>query len=76
MLYEVITRVGPLDFEGLKKLGVVLKRARYFITAKGRYLGETDIQAMNLKERLLAPPEPLRPKAVQLELFSVVSGEL
>ena len=29
-------RYCQLDFEGLKKLGVVLKRARYFITCKGK----------------------------------------
>ncbi len=29
-------RSGPLDFEGLKKLGVVLKRAQYFILCKGK----------------------------------------
>ncbi len=29
-------REGPLDFDGLKLLGVVLKRARYFILCKGR----------------------------------------
>lgn len=29
-------RFGPLDFLGLKKIGVVLKRAQYFITCKGR----------------------------------------
>ncbi len=29
-------RLGPLDFDGLKKLGVVLKRARYFITCGGK----------------------------------------
>ena len=29
-------REGPLDFDGLKKLGVVLKRAKYFILCKGR----------------------------------------
>lgn len=29
-------RSGPLDFSGLKKLGVVLKRAQYFITCKGK----------------------------------------
>lgn len=69
-------RVGHLDFDGLKKLGVVLKRARYFVTAKGRYLGETDVQSHELKERLLAPPEPLCPQAVQLDLFSAISGEL
>ena len=29
-------RTGPLDFDGLKKLGVVLKRARYFLLCRGR----------------------------------------
>ena len=31
-------RLAFLDFEGLKKLGVVLKRARFFITCKGKGL--------------------------------------
>ena len=30
-------RISPLSFEDLKKLGVVLKRAQYFITCKGKY---------------------------------------
>ncbi|MBN1891618.1 MAG: putative DNA modification/repair radical SAM protein [Clostridiales bacterium] len=29
-------RAGSLDFTGLKKLGIVLKRARYFITCRGK----------------------------------------
>ncbi|NLG92826.1 MAG: putative DNA modification/repair radical SAM protein [Clostridiales bacterium] len=29
-------RTGPLRFDGLKKLGVVLKRAQYFITCSGK----------------------------------------
>lgn len=29
-----------LDFESLKKLGVVLKRAKYFITCKGKYFNK------------------------------------
>ncbi len=29
-------RAGTLDFDGLRKLGVVLKRARYFITCRGK----------------------------------------
>ena len=29
-------RVSPLNFDGLKKLGVVLKRAQYFVTCSGR----------------------------------------
>jgi len=31
-------RSGRLGFEDLKKMGVVLKRARYFITCKGRMM--------------------------------------
>ena len=36
---KIITarRQFQLDFESLKKLGVVLKRAKYFITCKGKY---------------------------------------
>ena len=29
-------RAGSLDFDGLKKLGVVLKRAKYFILCRGK----------------------------------------
>ncbi len=32
----VARRTGSLDFDALKKLGVVLKRARYFITCRGK----------------------------------------
>lgn len=31
-------RTGPLHFEGLKKIGVTLKRAQYFITCAGKML--------------------------------------
>ena len=31
-------RAGPLSFEDLKKIGVVLKRAAYFITCKGKMM--------------------------------------
>ncbi len=33
-------RLGPLTFEDLKKMGIVLKRAVYFITCSGRYYGD------------------------------------
>ena len=31
-------RYGQIDFSGLKKIGVVLKRAQYFITCKGKIM--------------------------------------
>jgi len=72
------TRLGELE---LKKLGVVLKRARYFLIAGGRYLGGIRLDGPRLVERLLAPPR--RPSRLdQLELFaalpdvSALTGEL
>lgn len=66
-------RSGPLDFDALKRLGIVLKRARYFLTARGRYLGEVDLAVSNLRERLLALPAPLENRPRQLDLFSEVA---
>lgn len=72
------SRLGEAE---LKKLGVVLKRARYFLTAGGRYLGGIRLDGTKLIDRLLAPTG--RPaKLDQLELFaampdlSAVTGEL
>jgi putative DNA modification/repair radical SAM protein len=71
-------RLGEAE---LKKLGVVLKRARYFLTAGGRYLGGIKLDGPRLIERLLAPAR--RPARLdQLELFAVtpdasaLTGEL
>ena len=34
----VARRVGPITFEGLKRLGVVMKRCQYFVTCSGKML--------------------------------------
>jgi putative DNA modification/repair radical SAM protein len=68
-------RVGPLDFDGLKRLGVVLKRARFFLTANGRYLGEGDLAPARLRSQLLALPAPKKSRSQQLELFEATSGD-
>ncbi|MDD4570949.1 MAG: biotin synthase, partial [Clostridia bacterium] len=48
-------RVCYLNHDDLAKLGVVMKRACYFITAKGKYCGgypmEADILAKVLRDR-------------------------
>lgn len=36
-------RLAAVKFDDLKKIGVVVKRAKYFITCCGRYYGGTDI---------------------------------
>lgn len=60
-------KVHSLSFEDLKKIGVVMKRARYFITCNGKYYGEVPLREDSIMNRLL-------PKKVnnwtQLSLFS------
>ena len=65
----------------LKRLGVVLKRARWFLTAGGRSLAGKALDETRLAEVLLAPNRQ-QARQAQLELFpaladsSAVTGEL
>ncbi|MCL1854086.1 MAG: putative DNA modification/repair radical SAM protein [Peptococcaceae bacterium] len=54
-------RLAALNTDTLLKVGIVWKRARYFITCQGRYGGdkEMDMQAIRAK---IAPIEPVQPR--------------
>ncbi len=45
-------RYGRLDFDTLKKMGVVLKRAQYFITCNGKMLNRIPIEEKFIVNRL------------------------
>jgi putative DNA modification/repair radical SAM protein len=45
-------RINFLTFEDLKKLGVVLKRAQYFIVCKGKYHGSVDLDEEKVRSVL------------------------
>ena len=64
-------RVGPLDFEGLKRLGVVLKRAQYFLTCSGRAPRGLKVSEDGLLRHLVALERPAlaQPMPEQLSLF-------
>lgn len=67
-------RTARLDFSGLKKLGVVLKRAQYFIICSGRRLEGLKVNESTILRSLLSRKEidmflP-KPKVEQLSLFS------
>ncbi len=47
-------RYGNLSFANVSRLGIVMKRARYFMTVNGRYYGETDIDQEHLRGRLIS----------------------
>ena len=57
-------RVAAISADELKKLGVVFKRAQYFITCKGAYSGNHPFDPLAIRRALV--PEP---QAVQLSLF-------
>ena len=67
-------RLGTLDFADLKKMGVVLKRALYFITCNGKMMYPVKIEEDYITRNLLSVGEKL-PKEVtnmgyrQLSLF-------
>ena len=50
---------GALDFEHLKKIGVVLKRALYFITCNGKMMYRTKLEEDYITRNLLAEHEKL-----------------
>ena len=65
-------RIAPLQFEDLKKLGIVLKRAQYFITCHTKYYGQVDLDEEKIR-RVLAPPSLLLEEPnpyEQLSLFT------
>ena len=66
-------RFGPLNFQGLKQLGVVLKRAQYFITCSGRMERGLRVSQDGLLRHLVAleTPNLAQPEWEQLSLFSM-----
>lgn len=60
-------RAGRLSFDDLKKIGVVMKRARYFITCSGKTTETPPDSTDHLRERLMAKKPPKDP--AQLSLF-------
>lgn len=64
-------RVGPLHIEDLKKIGVVMKRAQYFLTANGKMAQGLRFSQDSLLRGLIAAEKsalPL-PEVEQLSLF-------
>lgn len=64
-------RSSPIDFSGLKKIGVVLKRAQYFITCKGKIMEGLKITSDGAIRALMSDQYKLpSPYPEQLSLFN------
>ena len=64
-------RLCNLSYDNLKKLGVVLKRARFFITCSGRFYGDKSMERLILKNHLLDHESFDKPQ--QISLFNLRS---
>ena len=70
----VARRSGALRAEDLKKLGVVMKRAQYFLTCGGRYASPLKLSQEGMLQNLMAVERCALPQAEaqQLSLFDQV----
>lgn len=57
-------RVSAVRFDDLKKMGVVIKRAKYFLTCCGRYYGERKFEPETIKNAIMGMEDGL-----QLSMF-------
>lgn len=58
-------KVRAVRYEDLKKMGVVLKRARHFLTCSGRYYGDRDFVPHAIKNAILGQQD-----GIQLSMFN------
>ena len=66
-------RQGSLDYEALKKMGVVLKRAVYFITCKGKQMYPTKLEEDYILRNILDRRERLRLDIPQNVMYQQLS---
>ena len=72
--YKIVTarKHANLTFEDLKKMRIVLKRARHFLTASGKFYGEKKEE--NIKFNLMIAERQDNVK--QLDLFSILPKQM
>lgn len=68
-------RFGPLTFEDLGKMHIVLRRARHFITCSGRFQGQKGHTPQTLLACLAEPGKMADPGFEQMSLFGGEFGK-
>ena len=68
-------QTGTLDFEDLKKIGVVLKRAIYFITCKGKTYYSMQMSENMILSNLLLAEKPVVQDGIQFQQLSMFDGD-
>ncbi len=68
-------RTANLTFEALKKLGVVLKRAQYFLLCQGKAAPGTGFGTQEVLRTLLVERKPMKESSEQLSLLDLLPTE-
>ena len=68
-------RLGPLTFEDLKRMRIVTKRARHFLTCGGRFEGDRGHTPETLTQVLAEPGKNIDPRYEQMSLFGQDFGQ-
>ena len=69
----IARKTSPIHFDGMKKIGVVLKRAKYFITCQGKYFSEIDIDSGFVRQSLTDKPKVKGLINGQLSIFDTTA---
>jgi putative DNA modification/repair radical SAM protein len=54
-------RTSAIRYDDLKKIGVVLKRARFFLTCSGRYYGDSEFEPYYLRDKIVGQERSMDP---------------
>lgn len=68
-------RVAAVRFDDLKKMGVVMKRAKYFLTCCGRYYGERRFEPETIRNSLLQMEDGLQVSMFDSNWKRIEEGE-
>ena len=68
-------RVAAVRFDDLKKMGVVMKRAKYFLTCCGRYYGERRFEPETIRNSLLQMEDGLQVSMFDSNWRRIEEGE-
>lgn len=68
-------RVAAVRFDDLKKMGVVMKRAKYFLTCCGRYYGERRFEPETIRNSLLQMEDGLQVSMFDSSWKRIEEGE-
>ncbi|RKD34624.1 putative DNA modification/repair radical SAM protein [Thermohalobacter berrensis] len=72
-------KMNSLNYEDLKRIGVVLKRAKYFITCKGKYYGPKNVNIDKIRGMLIGNNYNLKYKTSegqQISMFNLYPSVL